>query len=861
MTKLGKYELIREIKSGSMGVVYLARDVVLDREVALKTILPGSAVDPEIRERFYREARACARLAHPAIVTVYDFGEENGTAYLAMELLQGTDLRRILAERRDIPVDKRVEMMANVCEGLDHAHQQGIVHRDIKPSNILITDDGRAKIVDFGIARLASSSLTIAGRVLGTPNYMAPEQILGKPCDARSDLFSVAIVTFEFLAWRHPFQGDSIPKRIVRETADLLTAADPSLPPALAQAMARALDRDPNNRHPSAAHLAREMREAMGGLRPVTVSTPASPPAPAAREPETARIEPLPAPVAQPEAFESTDFRMSALLAELQSFDAAVEARQTAQATAIYARIQKVASSDPRFEGAVAESGRRLEELQRTHPATAPPGLAVPPAAPPTPAVQPPSTATGTRYPSEDEPTLLDDQTLRDVIEAAPPPPAPRPVQAAPPPPPPPPPPLQSAPPPLPPPPPVRDPSSRERRPAAAPPPLPPPAAPPAAHTEPASSGGMGDATSIFAAPPRQPASRPAAPPTPPPPPKAAPPPLPPLAQAPKARKIALPAAGHGEAVPEPAGTAPKPPVAPAQPRATSSRPILLVAAVVLLAIAAAAVFFILRKKPAELMPALATAKVQAAQAPLFSEPGASSPAETLVRGEQVNVLKIPRGKSQEWTEVQHVAQGAPQSPGYMRTADLGGWLANEPELAWDLVQMFAPGDSPPEEEAKQYEASIASFLERFGRSPQAGLAHLESARSMIARLRAQGVSSPDAQAIADAARIHLQGAQGNPDLAPRASAMESELAGVVAPPPVEAAKPPVTSVPAAKPPVVVQLDPARVFREVDDHLANSDYDAAERRLRQLLAQRPNDAKAQRLLQATLAARKRDLGR
>src|SRR6266404_7004856 len=187
MQRIGKYEILAELGMGSMGVIYRARDTILDRDVALKTIAGGGALDPELKERFYREAKAGARLNHPNVTTVYELGEQEGMLFIALELLSGCDLRQFIGKRQTMPLAKKIEAIAGVCDALQHAHESGIVHRDIKPSNIFLTTEGVAKILDFGVARLsASSQLTILGRVLGTPFYMAPEQILGKPCEARS---------------------------------------------------------------------------------------------------------------------------------------------------------------------------------------------------------------------------------------------------------------------------------------------------------------------------------------------------------------------------------------------------------------------------------------------------------------------------------------------------------------------------------------------------------------------------------------------------------------------------------------------------------------------------------------------------
>src|SRR5579863_9771765 len=260
MATLGRYEILEKLGSGSMGTVYRARDTVLDREIALKTIRTGADVEPELRERFYREARACARLHHPAIVIVHDLGEVDKTAYIAMELLEGSDFRKLIAERCEIPIAVKIEVMAQVCEALAHAHQNGIIHRDVKPSNLFLVDNQRAKVLDFGIARLPSSQLTVAGRILGTPNYMSPEQVLGKQTDARSDLFSAAVVFFEWLVYKHPFQSGSIPRRIVESDPDTLFEVDSNLPVPLNNVLLRALAKDADQRYATGEEMATELR-------------------------------------------------------------------------------------------------------------------------------------------------------------------------------------------------------------------------------------------------------------------------------------------------------------------------------------------------------------------------------------------------------------------------------------------------------------------------------------------------------------------------------------------------------------------------------------------------------------------------
>jgi eukaryotic-like serine/threonine-protein kinase len=263
MFKLGRYEISEQLGAGSMGVVYRARDAMLDRDVAVKTIRTGAEVEPEIRERFYREARACARLDHPNIVTVYELGEIDGTAYFAMELLKGCDFRRIIQERRDMPIEVKLELMIQVCEALDHAHRLGIVHRDIKPSNLFACSNSRAKVLDFGLARLPSSHLTMAGRIMGTPHYMAPEQIRGQASDARADLFSATVVLFELLVYAHPFRSAVIPRRIVEEEPDSIFDHGVDVPPLLGTIFGRGLAKKPSDRYATGHDLAADLRKVL----------------------------------------------------------------------------------------------------------------------------------------------------------------------------------------------------------------------------------------------------------------------------------------------------------------------------------------------------------------------------------------------------------------------------------------------------------------------------------------------------------------------------------------------------------------------------------------------------------------------
>jgi serine/threonine protein kinase len=207
--RIGKYEIRGLLGKGGMGAVYRAFDPFLEREVALKVMLPQIAEDPEQKRRFEREARAVARLMHPNVVTVFDLGyHTDGAPYIVMELLRGNDLLHIMHQGPPVPLTKKVTIILQVLHGLGQAHKVGIVHRDVKPANVFITDDGTAKIMDFGVARLGSS-LATAGPILGTAAYMSPEQVKGEPVDGRSDIFSVASMLSELLSGRRPFHEET----------------------------------------------------------------------------------------------------------------------------------------------------------------------------------------------------------------------------------------------------------------------------------------------------------------------------------------------------------------------------------------------------------------------------------------------------------------------------------------------------------------------------------------------------------------------------------------------------------------------------------------------------------------------------
>ncbi|HJW73600.1 MAG TPA: protein kinase [Geothrix sp.] len=266
--KLGKFEIKRVLGNGAMGEVYLGVDPSIGREVAIKTILPAAAQGGDAKERFAREARAAGVLNHPNLVTIYEFGEDQGVLYIAMEFVKGHDLEELLQEQ-SITRSEALEILAQVCDGLGFAHRQHIVHRDIKPSNVRVQRDGRrliAKVMDFGVAKISNSDMTATGMVMGTVSYMAPEYIrTGKP-DPRSDLFAVGVMLYECLSGRKPFSGDTTPTvlyKIVNEEPEPIdTERLQGISPAIRAVLSRSLSKNPDERFQTAEDLAKTLRAA-----------------------------------------------------------------------------------------------------------------------------------------------------------------------------------------------------------------------------------------------------------------------------------------------------------------------------------------------------------------------------------------------------------------------------------------------------------------------------------------------------------------------------------------------------------------------------------------------------------------------
>lgn len=264
---LGRYKVLKELGRGAMGVVYLGKDPTIQRLVAIKTMRLDAIDDVEMRQevktRFFREAESTGRLSHPNIVTIYDAGEQHDLGYIAMEVLEGSTLKDWCRKPHLLPLDKLISILAAVAEALDYAHQQGVVHRDIKPANIMMTKHHTVKVMDFGIAKMASSSKTQTNMVLGTPTYMSPEQIAGKKVDGRSDIFSLGVVFYELLSGRPPFTADNLSAllfTIAHHPHPSMTVLRPDLSPAVLAVLDCALQKDPAIRFRRAGEFAQALR-------------------------------------------------------------------------------------------------------------------------------------------------------------------------------------------------------------------------------------------------------------------------------------------------------------------------------------------------------------------------------------------------------------------------------------------------------------------------------------------------------------------------------------------------------------------------------------------------------------------------
>ncbi len=268
---IGKYEILGEVGRGAMAAVYRARDPVLDRVVALKTMFSSTLREADARERFLREARSVARLQHPNVITIFELGEVEGMPFIAMEFLDGLNLADAVARGRVASLRERLEVVVQLCDGLAYAHRRGVIHRDVKPSNAIVGGDGTVKLVDFGIARFEGSTFaTSSGELLGTPHYMAPEQFEGKPVDHRVDIWAVGVMLYELVTGRRPYDASTVASlifRIVSAPPARLDATSHGAPGELAGIVHHALEKDPARRYQDLGVMARDLRRVLAGGR------------------------------------------------------------------------------------------------------------------------------------------------------------------------------------------------------------------------------------------------------------------------------------------------------------------------------------------------------------------------------------------------------------------------------------------------------------------------------------------------------------------------------------------------------------------------------------------------------------------
>jgi serine/threonine-protein kinase len=285
MSKIGRYEILAELGKGAMGVVYRANDPLLARTVAIKTV--NISLDPEemaeYEARFYQEAKAAGGLNHPNIVTIHDIGKSGNVVYMAMELLDGSELRSLMSPGEPLAAARAVEIAAQVADGLAYAHQSGVVHRDVKPANIMILRSGMAKITDFGIARMRQAGVrTQTGIVLGSPRYMSPEQVSGKRADARSDIFALGVILYEMVAGKPPFTGEdvtSVMYQILNTVPPPPSSLNPAVPAMLDFIVAKSLAKTPDDRYQDAAEFARDLHYSAKQMDMAGAAPAADPPA------------------------------------------------------------------------------------------------------------------------------------------------------------------------------------------------------------------------------------------------------------------------------------------------------------------------------------------------------------------------------------------------------------------------------------------------------------------------------------------------------------------------------------------------------------------------------------------------------
>lgn len=367
---LGRYQIVSQIGRGAMGTVYRALDPAIERTVAIKTLNPDLPDEnmAEVKERFLREAKSAGRLNHPNVVTVYDVGEAGGVAYIAMEYLEGQSLRQVLDSGSPISLHAIIDIVAQIADALDYAQRFGIVHRDIKPANIMLSPAGLAKLTDFGVAYMPSSSMTQTGTVLGSPKYLSPEQVLGLPVDGRADIFGLGVVLYEMLTRTTPFERPditvySLMQRICTEPVPRVTELNREIPAAFDSILARALGKRPEERYQRAGEFANDLRNyerfAQSAADKTMIAPAGSVEAAVVVRPGTAPGSPLPSRPPGDDA--ETQKKMAKLLEDIGTFSVNLEeeARRLAEETQARAEAEVKAKAD-------GETGKQLQDSAAT---------------------------------------------------------------------------------------------------------------------------------------------------------------------------------------------------------------------------------------------------------------------------------------------------------------------------------------------------------------------------------------------------------------------------------------------------------------------------------------------------------------